>query len=128
MAKNIFTITADNAPTTGDTSMVEQYLDTFRRSEHLEPEKSLLAAILEDAVQEYRKYSQAHDPDGKKRFREAEEWIMCGGNDWIFSFENVCDLLGLAPEYVRRGLREAVGTPAEEEKRLHRDRMRRRAA
>jgi hypothetical protein len=121
MAENNFT-------NTGDTSMVEQYLDTFRRSEHLEPEKSLLAAILEDAVQEYRKYRRAHDADGKKRFREAEEWIMCGGKDWIFSFDNVCELLGLDPEYVRRGLRETLGRPAEEEKSVHRDRMRRRAA
>jgi len=119
MAKNDFT---------GETSMVQEYLDTFRRSENLEPEKSLLAAILEDAVQEYRKYSRAHDADGKKRFREAEEWIMRGDNDWIFCFDNVCELLGLDPEYVRRGLRETVGTSAEEEKSMQRDRMRRRAA
>src|SRR4030095_15952584 len=110
MAENNFTIT------TGDTSMLEQYLDTFRRSEHLEPEKSLRAASREDAVQEYRKYSRAHDADGKKRFREVEEWIMRGGNDWIFSFDNVCELLGLDPQYVRRGLRESLGTPAEEAK------------
>src|SRR6266545_7824660 len=103
MAENNFTIT------TGDTSMVQQYLDTFRRSEHLEPEKSLLAAILEDAVQEYRKYSRAHDPNGKSRFREVEEWIMRRNNEWIFSFENVCELLGLDPEYVRSRLREAQG-------------------
>jgi hypothetical protein len=103
-------------------------LDTFRRGEHLDPEKSLLAAILEDAVGEYRKYSRAHDPDGKKRFREVEEWIISAGNDWIFSFDNVCDLLGLDPEYVRRGLRETRSTLAEEEEMLHRDRMRRRAA
>ena len=122
MAENIFT------STTGDTSMVQQYLNTVRRSEHLEPEKSLLAAILEDAVQEYRKYSRAHDANGKSRFREAEKWIMRGANDWIFSFDNVCDLLGLDPEYVRRGLRETQGKPAEEEKPVHRHGMRRRAA
>jgi hypothetical protein len=122
MAENNFT------NTTGDTSTLQQYVDTFRRSEHLAPEKSLLAAILEDAVQEYRKYSRAHDANGKKRFREAEEWIMRGGNYWIFSFDNVCDLLGLDPEYVRRGLRENLGTSAEEEKSVHRDRMRKRAA
>jgi hypothetical protein len=109
MAENNFTITTGDS--SGDTSMVQQYLDTFRRSEHLEPEKSLLAAILEDAIQEYRKYSRSHDANGKKRFREAEEWIMRGGNDWIFSFDNVCDLLALDPEYVRRGLRETLGTP-----------------
>lgn len=122
MAENNFTINTD------DTSMVQQYLDTFRRSEHVEPEKLLLAAILEDAVQEYRKYSRAHDANGKKRFREAEEWIMRRGNDWIFSFDNVCDLLGVDPEYVRRGLGKTLSTPSEEEKSVHRDRMRRRAA
>jgi hypothetical protein len=123
MAKNAFNITTD------DTLVGELYLDTFRRSEHLEPEKSLLAAILEDAVQEYRKYSRAHDPNGKSRFREVEEWIMRRNNEWIFSFENVCELLGLDPEYVRSRLREAQGRSAEEEKLVqHRDRMRRRAA
>jgi hypothetical protein len=125
MAENNFIITTDD--TSADTSTVQQYFDMFRRGEHLEPEKSLLAAILEDAVQEYRKYSRAHDANGKKRFREVEEWIMRGGNDWIFSFDNVCDLLGLDPEYVRRGLRETLATPAEE-KSMHRDRMRKRAA
>ena len=114
MAENIFTFT------TGDTLMGQQYVDTFRRSEHLEPEKALLAAILEDAVHEYRKYSRAHDANGKSRFREAEKWIMRGGNDWIFSFENVCDLLGLDLEYVRRGLRETQGRSGEEAKPVHR--------
>jgi hypothetical protein len=122
MADNIFTIT------TGDTLMGQQYVDTFRRSEHLEPEKSLLAAILEDAVHEYRKYSRTHDLNGKSRFREAEKWIMRGRNDRIFSFDNVCDLLGLDPEYVRRGVRESQGKPAEEEKPMHRNKMHGRAA
>jgi hypothetical protein len=122
MAENIFT------STTGDTLMLKQYMDTFRRGEHLEPEKSLLAAILKDAVQEYRKYSRAHDARGKRRFREAEDWIMRVGNDWIFSFDNVCELLGLDPEYVRRGLRETQGNPPEEENPVHWHGMRRRAA
>lgn len=122
MAENNFTIMTD------DTSMLQHYLDTFRRSQHLEPEKLLIAAILEDAVQEYRKYSRARDANGKKRFREVEEWIMRGGNDWIFSFDSVCDLLGLDPDYVRRGVLDTIGRPVQEEKSVHRDRLRKRAA
>ena len=122
MAENIFTIT------TGDTLMRQQWFDTFRRSEHLEPEKSLLAAILEDAVHEYRKYNRAHDVNGKSRFREAEKWIMRGRNDWIFSFENVCELLDLDPEYVRRGVRETQVRPVEEKKPVDRTEMHGRAA
>ena len=34
----------------GDNSEAQQYLDTFRRAEYLEPEKALIAAILEDAI------------------------------------------------------------------------------
>jgi hypothetical protein len=121
MAENIFTITS------GDNSTAQQYSDTFRRSEHLEPEKALVAAILEDAVHEYRKYSRARDAKGKERFRAAEKWIMHRGNDWIFSFDNVCDLLRLDPEYVRRGLRETKAKHAEEEPE-HRHGMHGRAA
>jgi hypothetical protein len=108
MAENPFTIGTD------DTLVGPQYLDTFRRSEHLEPEKSLLAAILEDAVREYRKYNGAHDPKSKSQFNEVAEWFNRRDKEWIFSFENVCELLGLHPEYIRRRLLEAQGEAAEE--------------
>jgi hypothetical protein len=99
-----------------DASVQQQYLDTVRRSEHLEPEKALLVALLEDAIHTYRKYRATRGRVGKKRFREAKEWIMGGGNDWIFSFNNVCELLGLNPDYVRRGVIESANETAKEEK------------
>jgi hypothetical protein len=122
MAANISTMTV------GDSSMAQQYLDTFRRSEPLEPERALLAAILEDAIHNYRKYGQARDREGKERFREAEEWLMNSANDWIFCFNNVCELLGLDPEYVRSGLRDARYPLEQIEKPGHRRGMPRRAA
>jgi hypothetical protein len=121
MAENAFAITIENSD---DALVGLQYLDTFRRSEHLEPEKSLLAAILEDAVQEYRKYGQADDPKSKSRFHEVEEWFDRRDKDWIFSFENVCELLGIDPAYIRRRLHE---TP-QEDKLVHHDGMHKRAA
>lgn len=90
-----------------DASVQQKYFDALQRSEHLEPEKALLQAILEDAVHCYRKYVSARDRAGREQFREAEEWIMGGANGWIFSFNNVCEYLGLDPEYVRRGVRES---------------------
>jgi hypothetical protein len=112
----------------GDTSAAETFFDTLRRSEHLQPEKDLLLAILEDAIHTYRKYGRAHDPEGKKQFRETEEWIMEGGNDWVFSFNNVCEYLGLNPDYVRGGLREVKSNMEAEEKPHHHHRMRSQAA
>lgn len=70
-----------------DDSNAELYLQTVRRSEHIEPEKALLIALLEDAVQSYRKFSRAGERDGKQQFTEAEEWILSNDRDWIFSFK-----------------------------------------
>ena len=91
MAENAFAITIENSD---DALVGPLYLDTSRRSDYLEPEKSLLAAILEDAVQEYRKYSRAHDLNSKRRFREVEDWFNRRDKEWIFSFANVCEPLG----------------------------------
>ena len=102
---------------TGDTSGMQRYLDTLRRSEYFEPEKLLLAAILEDAIQDYRDFRQANDKSGKARFHEAERWLMSEGDGWIFSYDNVCDLLGLDRRYVRHAIREIPSKTTEKKNR-----------
>jgi len=87
-----------------DTLLPDQYLDTFRRKLHLEPEKKLMLAILEDAVACFQKYLFARDSKGKAQFRDTEDWIFQGTDLGIFSFDIVCETLGLEPNYVRRGL------------------------
>lgn len=94
----------ENIPKLSGSEAPAGYLESLRRSA-LEPEKSLLLAVLEDAVACFQKYSVAQDPRGKEMFREAEHWIMQAKNGWLFSFDNVCDLLGLDPAYLRQGLR-----------------------
>lgn len=87
-----------------DSTIAQQYSDTFRRNEHLEPEKALLLAMLEDTIHCFQQYSTAKDRAGRERFREAENWITGDRGDWIFSFDNVCDLLNLDPRHIRHGL------------------------
>ena len=89
-----------------DTLLPEQYLDTFRRKLHLEPEKKLMLAILEDAVACYQKYLFTRDSKGKALFHEAEEWIEEAGDASVFAFDSVCETLGLDPDYLRRGIAE----------------------
>lgn len=100
-----------------DSDAPRRYFDTFRRSEYLEPEKVLVLAILEDAIHLFQKYRGARDRAGKERFREVESWFFAEGNHWLFSFENVCALLALDPQYVRHGLRESTVVPAPAPKR-----------
>jgi len=87
-----------------DTLMPEQYLETFRRKLYLEPEKKLLLAVLEDAIACFQKYLFSKDGKGRAVFLEAEEWILDGDTDWLFSFSNVCEMLGFEPSYLRDGL------------------------
>lgn len=88
-----------------DTLLPEQYLATFRRKFHLVPERQLMLAILEDAVDCFQKYACVRDRKRRGLFQDAEKWLFNEeAGDWIFSFENICEVLGLSPRYVRREL------------------------
>ncbi|SRR6266508_761845 len=87
-----------------DTLLSLQYFENLRRKTVLEPEKSLMLAILEDAISSYQDNLRSQGKRGKKLFEEAEEWIAETGSAWIFSFESACEALGLNAAYVRRGL------------------------
>ncbi len=87
-----------------DTLLPAQYLETFRKKGHVEPEKRLMLAVLEDAIACFQKYLFVRDSRGRTLFREAEEWIVEEGSDWLFSFDNICEVLALDPQYVRQGL------------------------
>ncbi|HEU4345002.1 MAG TPA: hypothetical protein VFU31_25915 [Candidatus Binatia bacterium] len=68
------------------------------------PEKELMLAVLADAVECFYKYSTARDAVGTRLFREAEEWIFAEDEELPFSFKNICDALGLNPDYIRHGM------------------------
>jgi hypothetical protein len=87
-----------------DTLTPQEYLETFKRRTHLQPEKRLMLAVLEDGVACFQKYVMASDGRGKKYFQETEEWILEEPSERIFCFANVCETLGLEADYLRRGL------------------------
>ncbi len=89
-----------------DTVLPAQYLETVRRKTHLEPEKKLMLSVLEDAVGCFQKYAFTRDAHGKSLLREAEEWIREESTEWLFSFDNICESLGLHPKYIREGLHQ----------------------
>lgn len=87
-----------------DILLPAQYLGTFGRKANLEPEKELMLAVLEDAIRCFQKYIFAQDSKRRGLFRDAEAWIFEENSDWLFSFENICELWGFNPQYVRQGL------------------------
>ena len=79
-------------------------LEMLLKKDTREGEEGLMLAVLGDAIEYFQKYLLAKDEKGKKLFREAEEWILEKNSDWFFSFENICEVLRLHPDYVRQGL------------------------
>src|SRR5258705_11868678 len=87
-----------------DTLIPAQYLENYRRKSHLAPETRLMLAVLEDGVACYQKYVLARDEKGRQLFREAEEWVLREDSEWLFSFDNICEAMGLNPQYLRHGM------------------------
>ena len=87
-----------------DTLLPSQFFDRVRRRGQQEGERRLMIAVLQDAVDVYRKQATARDPRGRQLFQEAEEWIEDRDRSWLFSFENICDVLDIDGDYLREGL------------------------
>jgi hypothetical protein len=87
-----------------DTLLSAQYFDNMRRRTLLEPEKRLMLAILEDAVNSFQENIFAESGKRKILFDDVEQWIRADGSDWVFSFDHICEALGFTPAYVRQGL------------------------
>ncbi len=87
-----------------DMLLSAQYFENLRRKTYFEPEKRLMLALLEDAINCYQVNLISRGAKKKRLFEETEQWIRTASGDWIFSFDSVCEALGLNPEYVRQGL------------------------
>ena len=87
-----------------DTLLPSQYYAALKRKGNHEPERRLAIAVLQDAVDCFQKHLRPRDRRGHQLFTEAEEWICSQDRSWPFSFENICDLLQINAEYLRRGL------------------------
>ncbi len=88
-----------------DTLLPEQFFSILGRKP-LQGEKRLLLAMLEDAVHCFQTYLLARKPHECRLFQEAQEWIESTDTYWFFSFENICEILGIHPGRMREALQE----------------------
>jgi len=96
----------ENFPLELDFVLPEQFF--FKSRAHESGERLLLAAILEDAITCYQRFLFASSQRNRRLFQEAECWIMEQARPVeredlcpYFSFERVCDVLGLDAAGVR---------------------------
>jgi hypothetical protein len=99
-----------------DTLLGEDYASNFRRKIPLEPERTLLLAVLEDGIRCFQENLFATGGKRRTLFEEAKEWLFSDDANWFCSFVSICTLLNLEPNYIRRGLKD---WEARERKTLH---------
>ncbi len=82
---------------------------------------ALTLAVLEDRIACFQGYFFKPSRRNEALSREAEEWIT-SNDERLFSFNNVCETLGLDPDRLRKGLLQwkakQIGIPSGERSRL----------
>ena len=98
-----------------DTIIPSEFFATLRRqAPSKQGEYRLLVALLKDAIDCFQEHAHARNKWQQRLFDEAERWITGEDGDAIskedqaprFSFEYVCDVLGLDAAYLRWGLQQ----------------------
>ena len=85
-----------------------QFSDTLRRNTYVEPERILMLAVLEDAIYCLQKHATCARGRNRRLFNETINWVRAENDEWFFSFENVCDTVGLNASRLRHSLLEMV--------------------
>ncbi len=71
--------------------------------EPLEPEKRLMLAVLECALNDFQTYAIVRTGRGRGIFKEVDAWFRSSATG-PFNFEGICQATGLDPDYIREGL------------------------
>jgi len=94
-----------------------QFFDLTRRRSMLDGETRLVFAILEDAVRCYVKTVNSSRRCDREQFDEVQRWFHAeAGIHSPFSFEYVCDVLGIEPTLLlaRLGSLSAADLPTKQ--------------
>lgn len=81
-----------------------QFQTTFQRRFHLDPERVLMLAVLQDAVVCFQENVAAKCKRKQTMHLDAEAWVLNKDRSYLFSFENICEALGYDASYMRDGL------------------------
>jgi hypothetical protein len=87
-----------------DVILPQQFFDGPRGDSDFSPEKALMLAVLEDAIRCFQEYFRTTRARPRMLSRQAERWIRTRDWNWPFSFNNVCDALGIDPDCMRDAL------------------------
>lgn len=83
-----------------------QYADRHGASAtQLQPEKALMLAVLEEAIETWKRYRASNNTKARALAQDAADWISSDDESWLYAYRRVCEALGLEPDNLRRGLK-----------------------
>jgi hypothetical protein len=87
-----------------DTLLPVQYNEIMRRRSALQGEHKLMFAVLEDAVECYLKHMNAKSRKQRLLFYEAQHWMNAKNRVGLFSYQTLCESLGIDAKTLRTAL------------------------
>ena len=87
-----------------DIVLPEQFFEGARRDSYVSGEKALMLAVLEDGIRCFQEHLRNPRSNPRLLSEQAEAWIRAVDYDWPFSFNNVCETLGIDPSALRAAL------------------------
>lgn len=106
-------------PSSGN-MLVDELLHSSEEGFAKGPERTLMAAVLFDGLQAYMSYVCSKGREARKKYQEAFNWVNSKDDQYVFSFESVCEGLGINPQFLRIGLSNACASQDVERKRSRR--------
>jgi hypothetical protein len=88
--------------------------EALHKTKISEGETRLMLAVLEEAVHCFQQYVVPTRPREQRLFQVAEDWFLDKDSDYIFSFEYICESLGLHPDPNPPGLDDLEGCKAKD--------------
>ena len=89
--------------TVSDVVLPSQFFELVGRSRFIS-EQRLMLAVLADAINILQDWRGALSVRKRRLFIEATQWVTARGSNVPFSFDNVCDALGINSEALRHRL------------------------
>jgi hypothetical protein len=88
-----------------DAVLASQFFDAIRRLGLPEGEYRLMLAVFADAVRCFVQHAGSDDPAKRALYQDAERWFARSADPGLYSFESICDVLGVDANLVRCALR-----------------------
>jgi hypothetical protein len=84
--------------------MEPAYVEQLNRRHYDEGAKKLMLAVLQEALNNFVQFLDAKSSHEKDEFKDIEAWFWAEDNEWLFSFKNIAEHLGINANYFRTGL------------------------